>query len=199
VTPLRDPEATRQQILQVAAQEIAENGFQKASLSDILENAGVSKGALYHHFKSKQALGYAVFDEVFAKEHFDQWRIIAGSDDDPINLLKQKFLELRNLSDEDIQLGCPVMNVCMEMTGVDEGFREKAVKLYSHLTDNIAQLLQRAQTSGQLKQDADPEAIALFLSASIQGMTAQAKYVRSVEVLKSSLSAIADYLESLRP
>lgn len=199
MTPPRDPEATRQQILEVAAQEIAENGFQKASLSDILENAGVSKGALYHHFKSKQALGYAVFDEIFSKEHVDMWSLDMSSCDDPLTQLKQKFLCLRNMSEHEMKHGCPVMNVCMEMTGVDEGFREKAVKLYSQLNDNIEQLLIKAKDAGQVRADVNPEAVALFLSASIQGMTAQVKYVRSVDVLKSSLSAIADYLESLRP
>ena len=56
--------STRQEILESAFQEIHRNGFQAASLTSILERTGVTKGALYHHFPNKQALGYAVLEEV---------------------------------------------------------------------------------------------------------------------------------------
>ena len=53
----RDPGRTRQHLLEAAFQEIYKVGFQAASLQTILSNAGVTKGALYHHFKNKKALG----------------------------------------------------------------------------------------------------------------------------------------------
>jgi AcrR family transcriptional regulator len=60
----RAPEETRDAILTSAFDEMYEHGFQAASLSRILDRAGVTKGALYHHFGSKMDLGYAVVDEV---------------------------------------------------------------------------------------------------------------------------------------
>jgi AcrR family transcriptional regulator len=63
--PLDDTELdTRGQILFAAYKEIHVNGFQSASLSNILKRTGVTKGALYHHFRDKSELGYAVVDEV---------------------------------------------------------------------------------------------------------------------------------------
>jgi len=56
----RDPQATRQALLLAAFEEIHEQGFRAASLDRILERAGCTKGALYHHFENKTALGYAV-------------------------------------------------------------------------------------------------------------------------------------------
>src|SRR5271156_2611915 len=61
---LRDSERTRERLLQAASREIYRSGFQSASLDTILAVAGVTKGALYYHFDSKEALGYAVVDEI---------------------------------------------------------------------------------------------------------------------------------------
>src|SRR5258706_16027169 len=61
---LRDPERTRERLLQAASREIYRSGFQSAGLDTILASAGVTKGALYYHFKSKEALGYAVLQQV---------------------------------------------------------------------------------------------------------------------------------------
>ncbi|MEO0971905.1 MAG: TetR/AcrR family transcriptional regulator, partial [Pseudomonadota bacterium] len=60
--PPQQAEQTRDRILTSAAEEIYRVGFQAASTANILKQLGISKGALYHHFASKQALGYAVLD-----------------------------------------------------------------------------------------------------------------------------------------
>ena len=62
---MRDAEQTRQKILEISADEIHKNGFAATSLSSILVRCDVSKGALYHHFKNKMELGYAVFEEIY--------------------------------------------------------------------------------------------------------------------------------------
>ena len=49
-------EETRSRILQAAIKQIAAQGYSAASVDDICVEAGVSKGAFYHHFASKQAV-----------------------------------------------------------------------------------------------------------------------------------------------
>ena len=69
----RNPDLTRKSLLRAAFQEIYESGFQAASLDKILSKAGVTKGALYHHFSSKQKLGYAVVDELIREGILERW------------------------------------------------------------------------------------------------------------------------------
>ncbi|MGQ0838762.1 ScbR family autoregulator-binding transcription factor [Actinokineospora sp.] len=59
-------ERTRTQILDAAAAVIDQHGFQGARLSGILAEAGVTKGAFYFHFSSKEELAHALVDEQFS-------------------------------------------------------------------------------------------------------------------------------------
>ena len=54
--------ATRQGILETATRLFAEHGYAAVSIESVLAAAGVSRGALYHHFASKEALFEAVFE-----------------------------------------------------------------------------------------------------------------------------------------
>ncbi len=56
--------ATRRLLIDTAAERFADVGYQATSLDDLSRRAGVTKGALYHHFRDKQALFAAVVDDV---------------------------------------------------------------------------------------------------------------------------------------
>ena len=69
-----DPDERRSRILDAALTEFAEKGFHRASTNAIAERAGVAKGLVFHHFKSKDELFSAVVDVVFARmeDHFER-------------------------------------------------------------------------------------------------------------------------------
>ena len=54
-------EATRARLIDIAADLFGRRGYEVTSIEEVLERAGVSKGALYHHFPSKEALFEAVY------------------------------------------------------------------------------------------------------------------------------------------
>jgi AcrR family transcriptional regulator len=60
-------EATRQQLVDVARHLFTERGYAGTSIEDIIERAGVARGALYHHFPGKDALFAAVYQVVQAE------------------------------------------------------------------------------------------------------------------------------------
>jgi len=66
VKPLRvrQAEATHDLLLDVAREHFTEQGYAATSIDDIIGQAGVARGALYHHFPSKEALFRAVYEEV---------------------------------------------------------------------------------------------------------------------------------------
>ena len=60
------PEETINKILDVAAQLFLEKGYEHTSIQDIVNNlGGLSKGAIYHHFKSKEDILDGVMDKLY--------------------------------------------------------------------------------------------------------------------------------------
>ena len=66
VKPLRarQAEATRSLLIEVAREHFTEHGYAPTSIDDIIGQAGVARGALYHHFAGKEALFRAVYEMV---------------------------------------------------------------------------------------------------------------------------------------
>jgi TetR/AcrR family transcriptional regulator, transcriptional repressor for nem operon len=110
---IRAPDATRKKLLQAAFEEIYRRGFQASSLETILAAAGVTKGALYHHFQDKAALGYAVVDEVVKGLLLERWlTLLEPSQADPLTALQSTLKRrLASLTSEEIELGCPLNNL----------------------------------------------------------------------------------------
>ena len=93
-------------MLQAASREIYRSGFQSAGLDTILASSGVTKGALYYHFKSKEALGYAVVEEVIAPDVYGKWVRPLQSVKDPIDALIGAVQRIP-VRPEDVRGGCP--------------------------------------------------------------------------------------------
>jgi TetR/AcrR family transcriptional repressor of nem operon len=64
----RDGQSTRERILELANDLVLKQGYAATSLEQILERAGVTKGAFFHHFKSKDELARALVDRYLAGE-----------------------------------------------------------------------------------------------------------------------------------
>ena len=123
------PERTRECLLQAKFQEVYRSGFQSAGLETILASAKVTKGALYHHFRHKRALGYVLVEEVIAAITHEKWVQPLRSSEDPfatlIDIIKQT-----SLTAEDVRGGCPLNNLAHEMSPLDEGFRTRLARVF---------------------------------------------------------------------
>src|SRR5499433_1562350 len=88
-TQLRNPERTRELLLQAAFREVYKVGFQSAGIDAILAATNVTKGALYYHFESKEALGHAIIEEIVAAITKDRWLrpLQQSKDKNPIDAL----------------------------------------------------------------------------------------------------------------
>src|SRR5260370_25051005 len=146
-TRLRDSERTRERLLQAASREIYRSGFQSASLDTILAVAGVTKGALYYHFESKEALGHAVIDEVIAPVVRGKWARPLQSGKDPIDALIGAVQGIP-VRPADVRGGCQLNNLAQEMSPLDEGFRKRLAIIFDAWREALASGLGRAQAHG---------------------------------------------------
>ena len=95
--------ATRRELVSTATRLFAENGYESTSIEAVLKETGVSRGALYHHFQSKEALFDAVLMEMEGAIARDV-TAAAGELDDPAEMLRAGSLAwLRMAGDPVIQ------------------------------------------------------------------------------------------------
>ncbi len=199
----RDPENTRARLLATAAGEIYRHGFQGTGLDRILAGSKVTKGALYHHFRSKEALGYAILDEVVTDITQKKWLDPLAAAANPANPFSpiDTLIEIvrgTSLLPEHVEGGCPLNNLSQEMSPLDEGFRKRSAKIFRDWRDAIAFALRAGQKRGQVRREIDPVETATFFIALYEGYISLAKNAQEPAVLRSGLRAIVRHLETLR-
>ncbi len=193
---MRDAEQTRKNILEVSADEIHKKGFTATSLSCILTRCEISKGALYHHFTNKMELGYAVFEEVYAPSFIALWQPAVEAKD-PIQGLCEFFTAMsKEMTCDEVVCGCPLNNLCQEMSGVDEGFRIRILAMQQQLNLLIATNLSRV--SEQLRPDLDFSQIAYFIVSTFHGSSSLSKSSLNKELFDKVIKELCRYLQQLK-
>jgi len=201
VTTNRSPENTRQRILDAAFDEFYKNGFQGGSLNRIVVEARTTKGAVFHHFKGKKDLGYAVVREVIHPRFNQQWSDPLANSTDPITDLKRIFRQgaKRKIADGGLVHGCPLNNLAQEMSPLDEKFRQSLEKIYVAWRETVAAAFARGIKAGKVRKDVSPRKVAAFIVAAQGGMAGTAKNSQNEELLLQTGQALFDYLDSLKP
>lgn len=198
-TSTKTPDLTRQKMLEAAFTEIYRNGFQAASLSQILADTGLTKGALYHHFPDKKALGLAVVEEVIRPT-------LAAVMFEPLAETRQPLASLQALlaakaAENDptmVMLGCPLNNLMQEMSPVDETFRLHLNALFQDWVGVVTAALKRGQKAGEVRQDADAAETAFFIVSALEGCIGMSKNTQSVAAFRGCLTQLGGYLETLK-
>jgi TetR/AcrR family transcriptional regulator, transcriptional repressor for nem operon len=195
----RNPERTRQRLLQAAFREVYRYGFQSAGIDTILAATNVTKGALYYHFESKEALGYAIIEEIVAKFPRERWLLPLerSKDRDPIDALIGIVQSIPSRP-RDLKAGCPLVNLAQEMSQLDEQFRKRLERIFQAWQEGIAMALRRGQSQGTVRRDLVPEETASFLIAMVEGYEVLAKNAQDAELWNMGIENIVGWLSSLR-
>jgi TetR/AcrR family transcriptional regulator, transcriptional repressor for nem operon len=195
----RDPERTRERLLQAAFQEVYRVGFQNAGIDTILAATNVTKGALYHHFENKEALGYAIIEEVVAAITRDRWMLPLqrSKDMNPIDALIS-IVQAIPSQPKDVKNGCPLVNLAQEMSRLDEQFRKRLESIFHAWQEEITIALRRGQSLGTVRADLVPEETASFLMAMVEGYEVLAKNAQDTKVWSGGIRNIVGWLNSLR-
>lgn len=194
-------QATRRKLLGATFTEMFHRGYQAASLNDVAAAAGITKGALFHHFDGKQALGYALVDDVLAPILRQRWLAPLADTDDPIAVLQRSFR--RHIRDDTASgnwvYGCPMNNLAQEMSPLDEGFRTRLDAMYRAWRRTVAAALRRGQRAGHVRSDVDVRSAATLIVFSQMGIWGTGKHSQSTRLMAEAGEALCAYLETLRP
>ncbi|CCH35376.1 ScbR family autoregulator-binding transcription factor [Actinosynnema sp. NPDC047251] len=175
-------QATREAILRAAAEEFDRLGYEGAPLSVILDRSGVTKGAFYFHFTSKQALASTI-----VQVQDDAWPVLArawlGRGLDPLRTMVGMFDEAVVLLSRDVVLRAGVRLAADRELGYP-GLASAHLRWEKVLAD----LLFAARDEGQLRPGVDPESAARAVTAAALG----------ARLISTATSRCADYPERMR-
>ncbi len=190
---------TRSAILFAAYKEIHLNGFQSASLNNILAHTGVTKGALYHHFPNKTELGYAVVDEVLAEHIHRSFVEPLQEAEDPVEALIGLIQQSGDaFTLRDIELGCPLSNLVQEMAAIDEGFRVRLSRIYESWLEAIEKAITQGQQSGLIIDSVEPKQVAAMVVATMDGCLGAGKISQDLDKLLCCGAGLIQYLNLIR-
>ncbi len=196
----RDPEGTRSLLVKNAFHEIHAHGYAGASLDRILTKSGVTKGALYHHFKSKADLLHAVIDDAVRPMVVDRWLKPLRESDDPIRTLAESTRTIMaEATPEEMCCGCPLNNLTQELAGVDEDFRKHLDRVADDWRAGIRAAFERGQQAGNVRKDVNTAAVASLVFATYQGLIGSVKTSHDKAAVTAGLSMFLELLEGLRP
>jgi len=185
--------ATRERILQAAAELVAEKGAAGMSLDDVRARTGASRSQLYHYFEDRDDLVHAVIDvtadDVLDRQgelldHLDSW---AGIDRWFDTLVRDQI-------DRQARGGCPIGCLAGQLAETDPDARAAIAagleRYEAHLRDGLT----RMKARGKLRKDADPAALAIATMASMQGGLLLTQVRRDPHQLRIALNAARNNL-----
>ncbi len=195
----KTPDLTRQKLLDAAFSEVHRHGFQAASLTQILTDTRLTKGALYHHFPDKKALGLAVIQEVIRPRLATMMFEPLATTLHPLADLRAMFAAKSARSEPwVVELGCPLNNLMQEMSPVDETFRLHLNKLFQDWVAVVAEALSRGKEAGEVHVDVNAADTAFFIVSALEGCIGMSKNTQSVAAYRGCLAQLSRYLDTLK-
>jgi AcrR family transcriptional regulator len=181
----------RRRVLDVASAAFQARGYHSTSTHDIMREAGVTGGALHHHFPTKKALGLAVIRDRVAQAVEETWIEPIRTAPTAAAGIREVFAQLAATIDaRGTVLGCPLNNLALELALADPEFQHAVQGVFERWQTAIADKLRSDQAAGALK-DVDPEDLASLIVAAYSGAMTMAKAKQSSEPLRTCAQQLA--------
>ncbi len=166
---MRNPEQTKQLIIEKALPIFNTKGYNAASLSDITSATGITKGAIYGNFKNKDEVATASFEYgvmIVLKQISERVRAEENAPD-KLRAMVDYYAEYVN--DPPIPGGCPVLNSSIEADDNLPFLKSKVIRTIAQIKDSLAKIINRGIQEGQIKKEVDADEFAVFFYATIEG------------------------------
>jgi AcrR family transcriptional regulator len=179
---------TRRKIITAAVDLFSETGYPATGLGEIIERADMTKGALYYHFDSKEALAEAIITEGGASM-LAAFHNIAESSSPALESLIHGLFVVCDFTRTD-----RVAEIGMHLLQTFAGINDATKRVYASWFDAIYDQLHRAAAEGDLRDDLDPAAAAEVILAAMLGAEAMSRAASSGTDLRERIARTWDLL-----
>jgi TetR/AcrR family transcriptional regulator, transcriptional repressor for nem operon len=188
---------TRNFIIRQAADVFNRQGYQGASMTDIMEATHLKKGGIYNHFQSKDELALTAFD--YAVDQVQQRYSVALRGKRHALERLQAIVETFCVTAESppIRGGCPLLNTAVDSDDTHPALRDRAQQAMTRWQTMICKVIRGGIRRQELKADTDPETIATILTASLEGAVMMSQLYGNRVHLGRTKSHLLNYIRTL--
>ena len=166
--------ARRAQIVAAARTCVIEEGFHKTTMADVIRESGLSAGAVYGYFKSKEEIVGAIAEDALSTVDELFGKILAT--DEPLTPLAALEATIDHVVEIAQRPGGDVTRVAVQAWAEalrNDSILEIARGKYCRLRDHFLEIARRAQADGTVDADVDPEHVAQVMFSMIPGFVLQ--------------------------
>ncbi|WP_026883641.1 TetR/AcrR family transcriptional regulator [Clostridium akagii] len=187
----RSREFDENTVLQKAMELFWKQGYEKTSMSDLVEHMGIHRRSLYDTFGGKHALYLKAIDRY---SEYSTGKL--KSETSRANTAKQAIQYTFDYiieGNEDRHWGCFFVNAATEMAPRDKEVKEKTEEAFVQTEHFLAEIIRKGQQSGEFSCDYNAEALAEFLNNTLIGI----RVLIRASASKKKMHRIADFFLNL--
>ena len=187
---------TRQEIVTKALKLFSVKGYYNTSIGDIMAATGLTKGGLYGHFGSKEAIWDACYDEAVRIWSEKVFRDIRAIDDPLERLLKLIENDMRDYLGGDVfPGGCFFLNMIVELSGQSDPMKNRIWQGFERFSRLMESCLAEAEKEGIIKPGLDHGEISGFMIIALNGAAALYAATKEPLVWQRTVRQLHSYLE----
>ena len=166
-----DAEKTRQLLLESALKLFSEKGPARVTLAEIAREAGATRGAIYWHFKDKDALLSTLWEEAIAPVENSFIELLETGSDDPLGELRELIEQFLVLLATDARNQQIYSLLQQSLHTLKDSEKESVEELRCTRLVSLAQFLESVEKEGGLKDGVNATIASLLIASGIDGMT----------------------------
>lgn len=181
---------TRDQIIQKAVELISSRSYSAVGVQELCKSTGVTKGAFYHHFQSKQELTLAAIDSIWEFYRVNFLDPVFKSDlvtSEKFNRMLELFYNHYTFEKESSgnMNGCRLGNLALELSTQNEVIRQKLEEIFQQWITYFERVLKENVASGELPENTDTKTSAQSILAFLEGLVLMGKTFNNPDFIKS--------------
>jgi TetR/AcrR family transcriptional regulator, transcriptional repressor for nem operon len=174
---IKQPRAleTREKILRESARLFALKGFHDTKLEEVQRLAQVTSGAFFHHFKSKEDLGFAVIDRHMEgrRQQLDQieQHLPPADEDDPLQRVFRRLDAIQEMvrRRDEFKGGCVIGNLSTALCDTHDAFRQRLAECFDEMALEFKPHLDAAARKSCPARQPDTWGLAMYIVAILEG------------------------------
>ena len=167
---------TKEKIVQTALKLFLSKGINETSMNEIAEEIGVSKPAIYHHFKNKDTLIEAIFDHFTARmARWSQENITrCANDQEKIHTMFSSIstfaqIEKILLDDETKDLPYSYDMFVLLVSRLNDTYKTRISQDFINTQSKLSEMFAHLQAENKIRDDIDPPTLALMMHSVLEG------------------------------